>query len=47
MGILPLQFINNVNRQNLELIGSELITVEGIVNGIEPSDKVTIEIKDA
>ena len=47
MGILPLQFINNVNRQNLELIGSELITVEGIVNGIEPSDKVTIEIKYA
>ena len=47
MGILPLQFINNVNRQNLKLIGSELITVEGIVNGIEPSDKVTVEIKYA
>ena len=47
MGILPLQFINNVNRQNLKLIGSELITVEGIVNGIKPSDKVTVEIKYA
>jgi aconitate hydratase len=27
MGILPLQFINNINRTNLNLIGSELISV--------------------
>ncbi len=45
MGILPLQFIEDVNRKNLNLIGSELISVEGIENGISPSDKVNLEIK--
>ena len=45
MGILPLQFINNVNRKNLNLIGSELISVNEIENGINPSDKVIVEIK--
>ena len=45
MGILPLQFINNVNRKNLNLIGSELISVDEIENGINPSDKVIVEIK--
>ena len=45
MGILPLQFINNVNRKNLNLIGSELISVNEIENGISPSDKVILEIK--
>ena len=45
MGILPLQFINDINRINLKLIGSELISVNEIEKGINPSDKVTIEIK--
>ena len=45
MGILPLQFINGVNRKNLNLIGSELISIEKIEKGINPSDKVTLEIK--
>ena len=45
MGILPLQFINNINRINLNLLGSELISVIEIENGINPSDKVMLEIK--
>jgi aconitate hydratase len=45
MGILPLQFINNINRINLNLTGSELISVTEIEKGISPSDKVTLEIK--
>ena len=45
MGILPLQFINNTNRTNLDLKGSELISVNEIEKGINPSDKVTLEIK--
>ena len=45
MGILPLQFIDNVNRKNLNLIGSELISVLNIENGINPSDEVNLEIK--
>ena len=45
MGILPLQFIDNVNRINLKLLGSELISVVDIEKGIKPSDKVKLEIK--
>ena len=45
MGILPLQFINNVNRKNLKLSGSELISVNEIEKGLKPSDKVELEIK--
>ena len=47
MGILPLQFTNDVNRKNLNLIGSELISVIDVEKGINPSDEVTIEIKYA
>jgi aconitate hydratase len=47
MGILPLQFTNDVNRKNLNLIGSELISVLNVEKGINPSDEVTIEIKYA
>jgi aconitate hydratase len=45
MGILPLQFINGINRINLNLVGSELLSVEGIEKGINPSDEVNLEIK--
>jgi aconitate hydratase len=45
MGILPLQFIDNIDRKKLKLIGSELISIIDIENGINPSDKVKVEIK--
>jgi aconitate hydratase len=45
MGILPLQFKDNANRTNLELKGSELISVVDIEKGINPSDVVKLEIK--
>ena len=45
MGILPLQFKDNVNRKNLNLVGSELISIIDIEKGINPSDEVLIEIK--
>ena len=47
MGILPLQFIENINRSNLKLIGSELISVVNLENGILPLDKIEVEIKYA
>jgi aconitate hydratase len=47
MGILPLQFIENMNRKNLNLLGSELVSVIDIEKGINPSDKVMVEIKYA
>ena len=34
-----------INRKNLKLDGSELISVIKLENGINPSDKVDIEIK--
>ncbi len=45
MGILPLQFKDNINRTNLNLEGSELISIVNIEKGINPSDHVKIEIK--
>ena len=45
MGILPLQFIDGMDRKKLKLSGSELITVLKIENGINPSDKIDVEIK--
>ena len=47
MGVLPLQFINEMNRKNLNLIGSELVTIVDLEKGINPSDKVKVEIKYA
>ncbi len=45
MGILPLQFIEGVDRKKLKLNGSELVSILKIENGINPSDKIEIEIK--
>ena len=45
MGVLPLQFINDINRKNLNLKGSELISVIDLEKGLNPLDKVKLEIK--
>ena len=45
MGVLPLQFIDEMNRKNLHLKGPELISVLNIEKGINPSDHVEVEIK--
>ena len=47
MGVLPLQFTEGNNRTNLSLIGSELITVLDIQEGVNPSEHVKVEIKYA
>ena len=47
MGVLPLQFTDKMNRKNLNLKGSELITIIELEKGIEPSDQVLVEIKYA
>ena len=47
MGVLPLQFTEGNDRLNLNLTGSELITVLQIEEGINPSDHVQVEIKYA
>ena len=45
MGVLPLQFIDGMDRSSLKLIGSELLSVINLEKGIGPSDKVEVEIK--
>ena len=45
MGILPLQFKDSMNRTNLALKGSEIISVLNIEKGINPSDIIKLEIK--
>jgi len=45
MGILPLQFINDMNRSNLKLIGSEIINIINIDKGFNPGSELEIEIK--
>jgi len=45
MGILPLQFINDKNRKNLNIIGSELLNILNIEKGINPGDQIDVEIK--
>ncbi|MDC3074533.1 aconitate hydratase AcnA, partial [Candidatus Pelagibacter sp.] len=45
MGVLPLQFIEGMDRKSLKLNGSELISVLKLEDGISPSDKVEVEIK--
>ena len=47
MGILPLQFINDMNRTNLKLLGSELISVLNVDKGFKPGSELEVEIKYA
>ena len=45
MGILPLQFMPGFDRKKINLIGSELISIIDFEKGIDPSEKVKVEIK--
>ena len=45
MGVLPLQFLGDMNRENLNLKGSELISIIDIEKGINPRDEVEVEFK--
>ena len=45
MGVLPLQFIDNINRKNLNLSGPELFSIIDIENGINPGDHLEVQIK--
>ena len=45
MGVLPLQFIEKMNRKNLNLKGPELISILNIEKSLNPSDHVEVQIK--
>lgn len=44
MGVVPLQFSAEENRQSLGLTGDETISIEGLAN-LTPGGKVTIRVK--
>ena len=44
MGVLPLQFINNQNKESLKLNGSEIITIRGLEN-MSPNSELECQIK--
>ena len=45
MGVLPLQYINGDNAENLGLTGNELFTITGIAEDIKPLKKVQVIAK--
>jgi aconitate hydratase len=45
MGVLPLQLPDGINVQTLKLDGSELYSIVGLGNGIEPRQQVELEIQ--
>ena len=47
MGVLPLQFVEGTNAQSLGLDGSEIFSVTGLSDSIQPGQMVTLEIERA
>ena len=47
MGVLPLEFTDGVTRKTLQLDGSEIMTIEGLTQGVEPGAALTLQIKRA
>ena len=47
MGVLPLQFVEGTNAQSLGLNGSEIFSVTGLSDSIQPGQMVTLSIERA
>ena len=45
MGIMPLEFINGIDRKKLNLAGSEIINIVNIEKGVKPGAEVECEIQ--
>jgi len=45
MGVLPLQFLDGTNAQSLGLDGSEIFSISGLSDSIQPGQEVTLEIQ--
>ena len=45
MGVLPLQFMDGTNAQSLGLDGSEVFSVTGLSESIQPGQMLTLEIE--
>jgi aconitate hydratase A / 2-methylisocitrate dehydratase len=46
MGVLPLQFLDGTNSQSLGLDGSEMFSIGGLSDAIQPGQQVTLEIRN-
>ena len=47
MGVLPLQFMEGMTRKTLNLVGDEIVDVEGIASGVKPRMDVNVRITRA
>ncbi len=47
MGVLPLQFKGDMTRKSLNLVGDEIVDIEGIAGGIKPRMDVNVKITRA
>ncbi len=47
MGVLPLQFVEGASAQSLGLEGSEVFSITGLSESIQPGQNLTLEIKRA
>ena len=47
MGVLPLQFAEGTNAQTLKLDGSEMFSITGLSDAIEPGMTLTLKIERA
>ncbi len=47
MGVLPLQFVDGANAQSLGLEGTEVYSVTGLSDSIQPGQNLTLEIQRA
>ena len=47
MGVLPLQFAEGTNAQSLGLVGSEIYSLTGLSDSIQPGQQLTLEIQSA
>jgi aconitate hydratase len=45
MGVLPLQFADGTSAQSLGLDGSEIFSITGLSDAIEPAQEVTLQIQ--
>src|SRR5207237_9406584 len=45
MGVLPLQFLDGVTAQSLGLDGSQIFSIGGLSDAIQPGQRLTMEIE--
>ena len=46
MGVLPLEFVDGLNRKRLKLNGTEKISISGMQNGLQPGQRLDLTVTD-